>query len=364
MSEVKQEAGKAGDKLSYAIIYIRMSTHYQVQTDSNSAEMQRTACLKICEDKKLQVKKIIEQVKSGRKYRKDLFDVIQYEMKAGDCIVVYSITRFARKQKHAHNLLDILSKKKCRLICCHENIDTADNSANVGLFAWLAEFESLQTGARVKLSIKSKKDRQEHVGAMPFGYQYSAGKGSPLEVNPAEMEVLQRMRKWHFEEKQSFTVIASLLNSSNVPMAKKKDRVGGWTNTTVKKLILRDDSQILLKGKRSWYLAQQQKMKEELEDSSSNSDSEDETLPEESQPIAAETVSAASSSSSSIPLCIRSLKTENDIDILQTSSCIRKLQQLKEMNYSPSIMDCVELNEILQLTEKEAKSLLKDIIGV
>lgn len=236
-----------------AIVYIRMSTHYQVQTDSNSAEMQRAACLKMCESKNLHVKKIIEQVKSGRKYRKDLFDVIEKEMRAKDCIVVYSITRFARRQTHAHALAEKLEKKKCRLICCNENIDTADNSQIMGLFAWLAEFESFQTGQRVKLSMKAKKERMEHIGALPYGYRYFDGPGSPLEINPDESTILNNIRKMYNEDKASYNSIARHLNVQRIPMAKKKDQIGGWTPLTVKKMIVRDDSKLLLKGKRSWY---------------------------------------------------------------------------------------------------------------
>lgn len=249
----KTEPGASNQKQMNAIIYIRMSTHYQVQTDSNSAEMQRDVCLKMCESKNLHVKKIIEQVKSGRKYRKDLFDVIEKEMRAKDCIVVYSITRFARRQTHAHALAEKLEKKKCRLICCNENIDTADNSQIMGLFAWLAEFESFQTGQRVKLSMKAKKERMEHIGALPYGYRYSDGPGSPLEINPEESVILNTIRKMYNEDNASYNSIARYLNVQRIPMAKKKDQIGGWTPLTVKKLITRDDSKLLLKGKRSWY---------------------------------------------------------------------------------------------------------------
>ena len=272
-----------------AIIYIRMSTHYQVQTDSNSAEVQRAVCLQMCESKNFHVKKIIEQVKSGRKYRKDLFDVIKNEMRPRDCIVVYSITRFARRQTHAHALVEMLDKKKCRLICCNENIDTADNSQIMGLFAWLAEFESLQTGQRVKMSMKAKRDRGEHIGALPFGYRYSDGPGSPLETNPEELDILNNIREMHKEGK-SYNSIARYLNVERIPMAKKKDQIGGWTPLTVKKLVMRDDSNLLLKGKRSWYENQEEnevkknKTKHEtkievFEDQESSEESEDEPSP-------------------------------------------------------------------------------------
>lgn len=254
-TEEKKKGVKPFEFKPAAIIYIRMSTQYQVQTDSNSSEMQRSACHGVCQRNDLFVKKVIEQVKSGRKYRKDLFDVIQNEMRAGDSIVVYSISRFARKQLHAHQLLEILKKKKCRLLSCSENVDTFKDDTIVGLFAWLAEIESKQTSARVKSSIEAKRLREEHIGALPYGYRYSDGKGSPLEICPQEMNTLARMRHWRGQENKSYSWISRQLNNELIPMPKKKTETGGWIDATVKKLIHRDDSKILMKGKRSWYLA-------------------------------------------------------------------------------------------------------------
>lgn len=251
-----REKGKAIERKPTAIIYIRMSTQYQVQMDSNSAEMQRSACMEICKKNDLQVSKVIEQVKSGKLYRKDLFDVIKNEMRAGDCIVVYSITRFARKQVHAHNLVEFLKKKKCRLLSASEDMDTAKDDKMLGLFAWLAEMEYKQISSRVKSSIEAKKGRMEHVGGMPYGFKYSDGKGSPLEVNDQEMNLIKRMRKMRDEDKMSFLKIARALNVEGIP-SPKKQIIGGWSEMTVKRIIERDDSQILTKGKRSWYMSQQ-----------------------------------------------------------------------------------------------------------
>jgi len=269
------------ERKSKAIIYIRTSTPYQVQTDSNSSEMQRSACINLCLRNDLIVKKVIEQVKSGRKLRQDLFDAIQHEMRAGDSIVVYSISRFARKQLHAHQLLDILKRKKCRLLSWSENTDTSKDETNVGLFAWLAEIESKQTSARVKSSIEAKRERLEHIGALPYGYRYSQGKGSPLEVCPEEMDVLIKMRTWKFTENKSYFWICRQLNNDKVPMPKKKSETGGWVDCTVRKLINRDDSKILLRGKRSWYLSQEEEAGARASESSDTDDEDSDPATQE-----------------------------------------------------------------------------------
>jgi DNA invertase Pin-like site-specific DNA recombinase len=275
-----------------AVIYIRMSTEYQVQADSNSSEMQMSACKRLCERCGIRIKKVIEQVKSGRKFRKDLFDVIQHEMQQGDCIVVYSISRFARRQLHAHQLLDMLKKKRCRLLSATENMDTEKDDTTLGLFAWLAEIESKQISARVKSSIEAKRTRDEHIGAMPYGYRYSNGNGSPLEHNPEEINVVRRMKHMRFVEKLSYMMIARTLNAEQIPSPKKK-LICGWTEATVKRIVDRDEDNIPTKGKRSWY-ANQALAAEEAPESSNdkfktpNEVPDDESSSDESQNGAAE----------------------------------------------------------------------------
>lgn len=233
---------------------MRVSTDYQNQIDSNSIETQKRLCTEMCERKGIPVLKIIEQVKSGQKYRQELVDIIEKELKKGDAIVVFSISRFARTQRMTHNLVDTLKKKKCRLLSYCENMDTLEDDKFLGLYAWAAEMESKQISERVKLCMSSKKLRGEHMGNVPFGYKFVEERGSPLEVNPEEQELLQKMRDWRVNERVTYYEISRRLNVSGIPAPKSK-KLGGWSLNSVRKLIERDDSKILMLGKRSWYAA-------------------------------------------------------------------------------------------------------------
>jgi len=239
-----------------AFIYIRVSTAYQIQTDSNSFETQKRLCMDMCEKKNLPVAKIIEQVRSGRKDRKELVNVVKNELTKGDVIVVYSISRFARSQKQVHDLVDILMKKQCRLISVAENMDTIDDDKLLGIYAWVAEMESKQIAERVKVSLQSKKLRGEHLGNLPYGYQFQEGRGSPLVLNEEQQKILRMMRAWRAEGKSIYG-ITKRLNAQQVPTP-KKTKINGWNELTVKNLIQRDDSKILTRGKRSWYEKQEQ----------------------------------------------------------------------------------------------------------
>jgi DNA invertase Pin-like site-specific DNA recombinase len=261
MSDIKKRVGRVPP----AIVYIRMNTPFQEQTESNSAEVQRSACMKFCQENNLRVSKVFEQIKSGKLYRKDLFNIIENEMRAGSSIVVYSITRFTRKQKHVQNLIDILKRKKCRLISVMEKIDTSEEDKMVELYSLITELESKEISYRVKNSIEEKKERLEHVGGMPYGYKYSDGKGSPLIINEEEMNILDRMRKMRNEDKLSFLKIARALNVEGIP-SPKRQIIGGWSEMSVKRIVERDDSKILTRGKRSWYMSQEQEESDEESD--------------------------------------------------------------------------------------------------
>ena len=236
-----------------AIIYIRVSTEYQTQIDSNSIETQKRLCKDLCERKGIPVAKIIEQVRSGRKDRRELIDIVEKELKRGDAIVVWAVSRFARSQKTTHNLVDTLAKKKCRLLSYSENLDTSEDDKFLGLHAWIAEMESKQISERVKMSLTSKKMRGEHTGRVPFGYRFVDGKGSPLEQDPEKMALVERMREMHEKDKLSYHAISQRLNAEGI-LSPKGQKVCGWMSKTVKQIVNRDESAIRTLGKRSWYM--------------------------------------------------------------------------------------------------------------
>lgn len=286
-----------------AIIYIRVSTEYQTKADSNSIETQKRLCRDLCERKGIPVAKIIEQVKSGRKDRRELIDIVEKELKRGDAIVVWAVSRFARSQRTTHNLVDTLAKKKCRLLSYSENLDTSEDDKFLGLHAWIAEMESKQISDRVKMSLASKKMRGEHTGRVPFGYRFVDGKGSPLEQDPEKMALVERMREMHEKEKMSFHAISQRLNAEGI-LSPTGQKLCGWMSKTVKQIINRDDSAIRTLGKRSWYMENDpdqvqgmefQETVTETTDSTSNTQSitKEETAPPDDNKAKLPTKSAA-----------------------------------------------------------------------
>jgi hypothetical protein len=111
----------------------------------------------------------------------------------------------------------------------------------------------------------------------------SEGKGSPLEENPPEMDLLRRMRRMRNEDKMSYMKISRQLNSEGIPAPKIKDSCG-WLEVTVRKLINRDDSTICTKAKRSWYEEKEERLRETLTAQEPELSSEDESETETLEP--------------------------------------------------------------------------------
>ena len=262
-----------------AYIYLRVSTKYQTQADRNSFETQKRLCIELCEKHKIPVAKIIEQVKSGRKVRHELVNVINKELQKTDAIVVYSISRFARNQKQAHTLVDALTSKKCRLLTVTERMDTADDDKMLGIFAWVAEMESREIAERVRVSLQTKKLRGEHLGNVPYGYKFLEGKGSPIVKDDEQQKVIEQIRAWRAEGKSLYE-ITNRLNREQVPTP-KRTKSGGWNGRSVKLILERDESKLLVKGKRSWYIEKEKQEREENPETFEEKETVDDTSEEE-----------------------------------------------------------------------------------
>lgn len=238
-----------------AYIYLRVSTDYQTQVDKNSFETQKRHCLDLCAKNKIEVGKIIQQVASGRKPRKELMDMINNDLNNGDFLVVYDISRLARSKEIVSSIAEILKTKNCRLLTVIEEIDTFKDDSSLIMHASIAEKESKKIAERVKSGIETKKLRGEHLGNLPYGYKFVDGKGSPLVKDDEQQKVIEMIRAWRAEGKSAYAITIQL-NRRNIPTP-KKSKTDAWNNKTVQLILERDDSKLLMKGKKSWYLKNQ-----------------------------------------------------------------------------------------------------------
>ena len=94
-------------------------------------------------------------------------------LKAGNALVVYSLSRLSRSTKDTIELSDLLSKKKADLISLSEKIDTTSASGKMifRMLAVLNEFERDQISERTKTALSYKKAKNERTGTVKFGYK-------------------------------------------------------------------------------------------------------------------------------------------------------------------------------------------------
>lgn len=97
----------------------------------------------------------------------------------------------------------------------------------------IAAYERALIGIRTKAALRAKRARGERgPGKLPYGTQLAAD-GKTLEPNPAEAEVIAKIRTLR-SAGLSLTQIAETLNSERVPA-----RGARWHRTTIHKILLR-----------------------------------------------------------------------------------------------------------------------------
>lgn len=218
------------------IIYIRVSHKDQVE-HGFSLENQRERLTKYAEYKGFEIVKVIEDRGiSGRTTQKrDGFQEMMGMIKSVDCVIVYSISRFARSVMDTLNTIQILKQNNVEFHSVNENVDTSSAQGRFFLtvMSALAEMESDQMGERIRSVMSYKKDTGlVYCGNTPFGYDKVDGKLVP---NESEQALIQRMRALR-KKKYSYDKIAQLFNMEGI-ISKTGSR---FHATTIRKIILND----------------------------------------------------------------------------------------------------------------------------
>lgn len=161
--------------------YVRVSTQEQ-NTIRQEVLMQQLGIEKLFMDKA-----------SGKDMDRIQLKCMLSFVRSGDCIVVESISRFARNTKDFLHLLDLLSEKDVSFVSIKENIDTNTPTGKfmITVFAALYELERENTLDRQKEGIAQAKLQGKYKGrkTIPTSpdferyYQYwKSGKYSAVQV--------------------------------------------------------------------------------------------------------------------------------------------------------------------------------------
>ena len=197
--------------------YVRVSTEGQAQ-DGVSLEAQEA---KVRAWAELNVAERVEMFRdaglSGK--RADNRPGLQAALaaiRAGDALVVYSLSRLARSTKDTILLSEQLGRKGADLVSLSEKIDTTTAAGKMvfRMLAVLSEFERDQVAERTRHALAHKRaNGQKTGGDVPFGFRCMDGL---LVEDEREQDVIHQIRAMR-QESHSLREIAAELAQRGVP---------------------------------------------------------------------------------------------------------------------------------------------------
>lgn len=220
-----------------AIGYVRVSTQGQVD-DGVSMDAQK-AKIKAWADLNGYDEVIIYQDAGMSGKRADNREGLQTalkDIKPGDALVVYSLSRLARSTKDTIEISELLQKKEADLVSISERIDTTTAAGKMvfRMMAVLNEFERDQISERTKAALQHKKANGEKTGGyIPFGHEVGTD-GKTLVQNENEQKIIRLIESLRGKG-YSNNGIAKFLNQKGHQTKKGKM----WNHVQIGRIIKR-----------------------------------------------------------------------------------------------------------------------------
>lgn len=174
--------------MSRVIGYVRVSTAKQGD-EGLSLIAQEGTIKKWAAERGNEVVAIFSDVMSGTKDSRPGLAQALAELKSGDTLVFYSLSRLSRSTKHLTELSDLAEKNGFDLVSTSEPFDTRGSLGKLmfNLLAAIAAFERDLTSERTKAVLRHKIDNGERVGRPCFG---QTAKDGVLEVIECEQAII------------------------------------------------------------------------------------------------------------------------------------------------------------------------------
>lgn len=222
------------DKLSArkAAIYIRVSTHWQV--DRDSLKVQERELISYCQ----MVLGINDYVVftdpgySAKNTDRPDYQAMMDRIRTGEFshLLVWKIDRISRNIIDFATMNEELKRLGVTFVSKNEQFDTstAMGEAMLQIIMVFAQFERKQTSERVTAVMLSRAGNgQWNGGRVPYGYCWDK-ETSSFSINEAEATYIKKAAQL-YEERQSLLYVAKWLNDSGV----KTRRGAAWTPTSL-----------------------------------------------------------------------------------------------------------------------------------
>jgi DNA invertase Pin-like site-specific DNA recombinase len=175
-------------------IYIRCSTKKQNDISSNSVSLQtqNSLCNQFCQNKELQVTKVISEICSARKpdKQKKLYNFIKNNSNCN--IIIYDVSRFSRNIIEGIKLLEKCLKNKITIYTVVEKI-MFDDTTDIGYFTSFlikTQAESDAISYRVKNTIEFKKSIGQFLTKPKYGFKIIKNDETNLVVDNEEEQII------------------------------------------------------------------------------------------------------------------------------------------------------------------------------
>jgi len=235
--------------MSGGYIYCRVSTKKQsiYNKGHTSLNVQEKEIRKYCEEKKINVIKVVHEAYSARNMEKmNGLNYLRDIAQPGQKIIVYDISRFSRNINQALLCLDELNKRNISIVSVTENItyNSAVSRNQFRLQLCASSYFSDISSEKVKASISFRKSRGDHIGSTSFGYTTEVDEKTNIRTKvPSvnEMIIIEMIRKIKDKNKND---ILSILIKKNITFRNRKPTISG-----IIRIIKRFDSDLKITGK-------------------------------------------------------------------------------------------------------------------
>lgn len=219
-----------------AAIYIRVSTHWQI--DKDSLKVQRRELIAYVE--------IVLGIKdyevfedpgySAKNTDRPDYQAMMDRIRTGEFthLVVWKIDRISRNLLDFASMYDELKKLGVTFVSKNEQFDTSSaiGEAMLKIILVFAELERNMTSERVTAVMLSRANNgQWNGGRVPYGYSWDK-ESSTFSIVEQEAKVIRRMAEL-YEQYQSLLYVAKYMNEAGITTKAGKQ----WTPTTVRTML-------------------------------------------------------------------------------------------------------------------------------
>ena len=196
--------------LSRAVIYLRVSTNEQAETDFGSEGFsipaQREACLRKAQALDAAVvEEYVDRGESARSAARPQLQAMLERLRRDrdiDHVIVHKVDRLARSREDDVAIVMAIRGSGARVVSATENIDeTPSGKLLHGIMATIAEFYSSNLSAEAKKGMEQKARVGGTVGLAPIGYRNTAAEVEGREIRTVVVDEARAAHiRWAFDQ--------------------------------------------------------------------------------------------------------------------------------------------------------------------